>query len=1405
MKSLEDLNNKAGSDLQEFTDFRASNVVWDIKNYQTNYAVNQDENTYISLPFPLRILEIVNYQTANVRLEFDFSNTTGNIDFDKSWPSWATVTETNRVVTVSGFQHNLHFNELYNLNQRVRLNGYFGTASVTVKFLYVRSGVNDQRPWTLNLNIDQVLNLTSPQPLVFYGIATPGSALQSISAPFVQDPANLGVNWRMEIEPSISAGFDQLSVPNTSGATVVYNSTTKTLTIEGTQLQVNEELAGLTGRFGVAEEDFDLTFNLTDIFDDSTAGLVTDLKVTRYRTATTGLELNRQWQFNDTNDESLEKPFRDGQVRLFAPAGASVELTVSVPNNAFRYYQDLNTLTYSLETTSHTFVGFSIAQLQTIISGLWYKASQTYAGEIEWVFTIKHSVNSVQTTVMNQYLYDMAGQYVIWDGITAGNTGTMTAPTIGGGPYYEGDVILGSNITWNGNNIVSIQNPNEANIVLTFDLAYLRNLDPTVWGDATGLILEWDNIPAGIVVNRTANNRYRVTGIDTPSDFDAMRNPTRIRTPNDLVADQTTLNVGIFAQITWIGGRQRNWTYTLQVLSEREFDQTLWETNDPNSPIHPGPLLGDQTVGAANEFVVDAIAFPRGYQNGDLPGPQIQDEGTLNPIYNVSIVPDKPDTISNISTTSNFSGLTFNNASKISSVSGSKSTVNDILSKLTVSFDMIHFEDQMVRYYLSNNLTDETDECYVWLESSGWDPVFRWDRVMSISPSISENNILKTDPIVFDETLEHAYIGSRNINDNNSPIWNPGTLTIGLYDSTYLTSLTVQNPVDFTVITDQMGNTSGYPNNIDGDIFVPNTVNFIYEDQGVVNPIDDLVSYDYISAGDLIYRADSTTVSQGSRLFTPTYFSPSQFFNENIGDIDGYVTFRNDPPALGYTTNGLEYHVRDSDDNGWIVLHEPTHYGNCISSNSNDTKIAISHAGEVYTDGIYFDEYYYGVEFTGVPGAVGSTTTGNFINTEWGDYFYATDDYTVRQNTYQGRHFGCVYIYTDQDTLHQVSATRPLPIQKIYPPVSDQPGDPLAAVGNYLLFGEYSNISPDGNRLVITCPGWQSGNVDGVSLKGAYTYTWNSISEQFVFDAVNAAVNIIDPQWNENGTRLVGEDRDDPTKLRIYLRNSNGSLSLNETLPLPASRPFRWDYSPVSETIVIAQTDGTVDVYEINQSISDYNKTQELNKGAVQNNTEIQISHDGLIVIWKIQGYNLSTDSGNNFTGWGTAVFYRSSVLTQFNSSINQQENRVDQLNGAEYNLIDFSTPPVGRSSDPTDYRNVNGAVFPLGNRLTITDRVAAPELASVDFPNRTATFTTGTNQTATFLLNGNQPDTHTEFRIEYTPDDSSNSVIRNYKYWWASVGPRDYIRQEWFLNALVDGTSPVRLNDITGGTEADL
>ncbi len=1405
MKSLTDLNSKAENDLQEFSDERTGKIIWDRTQYDTVFDVVQDENEYIGLNIPLRLTEIVNYQQTQLKLEIDLSDTTGEVQFEYDFPSWATVDVVGRVYTISGFRHINDFNELYDLNQRFRLAGYFGnTDTISIRFHYLVQSTPAERPWTLDLDITEVLNMTSPPASQLYGIQMVTDSLVSITPPIVSDPGNIGVDFRMEIAASETGVLQTISIPQTSGATTVINSSDKTVLIEGTVAQINTELAGLQVRFGEVEVDFDLVFELTDVFEDSSAGLVSDLKVTRFTSITTDLEIFRQYIYDDSlSNPDLEKPFRDGRFAINADSG--VTLTISVPNNAFRYLSNISPEIYSLDTTSVTLSGLQPSDLELIVAGLRYIAPQTYAGAVEWDFTI--IVDGV--TLLDAYRYDMAGNYVVWDSIGTVVGASFTAN------ITEGDEVNSTdypNFVWGGGgsgtiDIAAINNPAEANIVITWDLAHSDTIPN--YGSTLDWELHWDNIPAGVSVTKTTNNKYRVVGIDSVSDWDAMKHPTRATMPNDASGD-----FSILGTITYTPDRTKTMTMRFNVTEEREFGIVAdwWRTTD-----------GENRSGQYG-YSVSFLNYTRGYTGGELPTVTVVDIGQDNPTYTVTITPDKPNSVDDINAGGTLGGsVLFNDGSKSLTIIGSKAQVNDHLANITIDMSINSMEHGYLRYAVQNNVNSETDECAVYLGAGQYDPVFSFD-CSDLSPS--GINQPWTSPITFDTADMTPAIAP----PTNDP--QPGdSLVLSLYNTTFLTSVELDLEIFFD---DLKGFSSTYssanslydvhpfrhPVTWTFNIIAANAYEYIQSHNGdntyhYIAPYDqsafirEFQPHGEFSSGNI--RVDQKRVEDiesfgrvddTHRIFHQTNYYPKNFYSTTENDYVGYGFQSGNTTQYEDPNNGVKYGVAEDgyavtqpDGNGWIIRHEPEHYGHCISANSDTSRIAISHAGEVYTGGIYGDRYFYGLEYSGIPGLIGSTLLGTF-GTEWGDFgsigldsqrdALGQSNYVEQfSNDYRATHTGVVYIYDDStdyytDTNGVKYAT---PIQKIYPPVSDSSGDPIAAAGNHLLFGEYSAMSLDGNRLAITCPGWQSGNVDGVSLKGVYTYTFNNVTSEYDLDAVLNNTALINPEWDNTGNILVGQDRDDITKLRIYSRNSNGSLSLLESLPITSTYVNNWDFSPVSRTIVISNADGTIDVYEINNSTLDYSKTQEFSKGASESRGEVQISTDGLMIVWKVNGFSNSDDSANDWSGYGQFVIYRSSITDQFSSALNNTISGTTVINGVEHtNSLDIAgyTSNVNRSYYPytnvTDHQSYYGAVFPLGNRWTWS-AIFAPPNAGTNLTGNTATIVWqpsddvteyGTNSTVKFNVDraGMGDYEFLEVKLVWTPADSSVSVTRNIKYY---------------------------------------
>jgi len=1454
MKSLTDLNSKAENDLQEFGDERTGKVMWDRTQYDTVFDVVQDENEYIGLNIPLRLTEIVNYQQTQLKLEIDLSSTTGEVQFEKDFPSWATVTEVGRVYTISGFRHINDFNELYNLDQRFRLAGYFGnTDTIGIRFHYLIQSTPAERPWTLDLDITEVLNMTSPPASQLYGIQMPNDSLVSITPPIVSDPGNIGVDFRMEISASEVGVLQTIFIPQTSGATTVINSSDKTVLIEGTVAQINTELAGLQVRFGEVEVDFDLVFELTDVFEDSSAGLISDLKVTRFTSITTDLEISRQYIYDDSLlNPSLEKPFRDGRFTINATSG--VTLTISVPNNAFRYLTNISPEVYSLDTTSVTLSGITPDDLETIVDNLRYIAPQTYAGDIEWDFTL--TVDG--TTYLNAYRYDMAGNYVVWDGVGSGVGASFTANIIEGAEVNSTDYpafVWGSNGGTSTIDIVAINNPSEANILITWDLAYSDTVPN--YGSTLDWELHWDNLPSGVSVTKTLNNKYRVVGIDSVSDWDAVKHPDRATMPNDASGDFI-----IKGTVTYTPDRTKEMTMRFSVNEEREFgiQADWWTTTD-----------GEERSGNY-EYSVSFLNYTRGYTGGEIPTVTVIDIGQDNPTYTVTITPDKPNSVDDIHAGGSLGGsVLFNDASKTLTIIGSKAQVNDHLANITIDMSINSMEHGYLRYAVQNNVNTETDACAVYLGGTAYDPVFSFDCTTTDTNTL--NNIFN---------IEYFEIKTSDMEQLGTSPSAGDSLILSLYNTTHLTSVTMEREIFFD---DNKGFSSSYSSaNSITDVHpfrhpVHWTFNYIasnaYEyiqSHNQDNTYHYIAPYDqgafireFQPHGDSTYestiRVEEKLVSDIEyfgrvddvhRIYHQTNYYPKNYYSTTEADYVGYGVPSSQNPRYKDPSNNVTYAVAEDeyngttspDGNGWIIRHEPEHFGHCITTNSDTSKIAISHAGEVYTAGIYGDRYFYGSEYSGIPGQIGATYIGEY-GVEWGDFgslrtslernSLGQSNYVEQfNNDYRATHAGVVYIYDDttnyytetNDAYTTNGATYATPIQKIYPPISDSSGDPIAPAGNHLLFGEYNAMSLDGNRLAITCPGWQSGNVDGVSLKGVYTYTFNNVTNEYDLDAVLNGTALIKPEWDDTGNILVGQDRDDITKLRIYSRNSNGSLSLLESLNLTSTYVNNWDFSPVSRTIVISNADGTIDVYEINNSTLDYSKTQEFSKGASDTRGEVQISTDGLMIVWKVNGFSNSDDSANDWAGFGQFIIFRDSVSEEFESGLNNSIAGVTVVNGVEHtNSLDIAAyiNNANRAYYPytnsTDHQSYYGAVFPLGNRWTWS-AIFAPPNAGSGISNNTATIVWqpsdevneyGTNTTVKFNVDtSNIADYElVELRLEYTPSDSSTSVVRNKAYAHSKPFPYTDNTFIWYHDlppAYSEGDTPAWSEGyLSGGTPGNI
>jgi hypothetical protein len=242
MNSLEELNQFSQTEI-EFTDQRQADVIFN-KPSPNNSTLTVLEGQSVNVPNGIDIIQIINYEYANVSLTVDVSDIPGAT---VSWPvipSVCTVTNPSTgVYKISGIRSVSIWNQVKNPNLNLD-NVFFGFGLVIAFIEYFREaelGITKSKTWQIGTTVVEVEALSIPTAFVY----STSSETAFTGVPNIIDEGNVvGTQWTLTMTPTSLRSVSALSTTGTGG-TFNYNSTTDVVTITGTKEQINNRLNGL--------------------------------------------------------------------------------------------------------------------------------------------------------------------------------------------------------------------------------------------------------------------------------------------------------------------------------------------------------------------------------------------------------------------------------------------------------------------------------------------------------------------------------------------------------------------------------------------------------------------------------------------------------------------------------------------------------------------------------------------------------------------------------------------------------------------------------------------------------------------------------------------------------------------------------------------------------------------------------------------------------------------------------------------------------------------------------------------------------------------------------------------------------------------------------------------------------
>jgi hypothetical protein len=273
--------------------------------------------------------------------------------------------------------------------------------------------------------------------------------------------------------------------------------------------------------------------------------------------------------------------------------------------------------------------------------------SASYESNIVLVYSASTDINS-ETSTKTQTLVKLAD--VTFDTLSPTS---RTASTTEGGTFIQP---VAANLTF--------INENDSPLP-----SYIIDLT-----NAPGSTVTWYSpLPSGVTASSPSANVYKLSGIDTVAKWELIKAPT-INLNN-----YTTGTFNCTASIGYNQSSLLSWTTAVTV--------------SPDVSLLTG---------------VSSMTFYSGTSQSVTGYPQLVDTGSQTPTYTVAISSSIPNFIDLLSSAGTGGTTTFNNSTKVLTITGTKAQVNSHLSLLSISYNNNSYGNFNLVYSASNNLNPET-------------------------------------------------------------------------------------------------------------------------------------------------------------------------------------------------------------------------------------------------------------------------------------------------------------------------------------------------------------------------------------------------------------------------------------------------------------------------------------------------------------------------------------------------------------------------------------------------------------------------------------------------------------------------------------------------------------------------
>jgi hypothetical protein len=837
MNSIYDLNHR--SRVVDYSDDRATGVFFDRATAQ-NKVVSVLEGQTFTVPEGIRITSIVNYESADVTVTFDFTNidNLGDELFSVTWgstPVHLTLDDSTPGIYIwSGLRDAYDWTQLVNATVQLP-NDYNGTTSFTVRIDYLSTYFKE---YTVTLNVANVSEWSTYDPDDFWFDTGVNSIL---TAPYLGDIGNPIANWTVTVYPNNYTYITLLSTSG-SGGTSTWDPELLNLTLTGTNTEINSHLATLQlTTNGDVNTDFVLNYLAQGVVNGETDLTSQAIRCTliRYLGPVRGnVDYTEETTKSISNGPLITDVDYDGSgtyTLLVTPSIAAYVKTLSSSgtggttnfNNSTKILTLTGTRTQvnshinaiSMLTASDVNSNFNLnyyvttAQSGNLVGGKNQTVLGTNTAEVSNIGDTRSFVNGTTTSLFSTNTPQITDTDTA-TGITYTITLVSSIGILGGG--------AGGNdtTTWTYTGTKTQVNNQFSQITLTTNasawqdgtISYTQakfintvyfNTQVTTTITLQGPRVAFDPTTA---VNQTINT--------TEGSTFAVPNGTNIVGVNDYAVTAPTYTIDLTnctgATLTWpsVGGTTTSIPSTGIYRISGIPTVTVWNqiknptVNLPNDYYGTfnfsatvnwtggGSQSWNVTTNITDVYPLSTVNNFNYYSGGaaqTITGtPQLVDTGNTSPTWTVSVTPSR--IIPGM--TMSVSGGSFNATTKVLTITGTISQINARLTAISLTSPATYDLDYTLSYYATNNLNAETgirvqsltSNNYTVLAATRGTPTYQTNTAVSIA----------SGPLITDTSA--TGLGSYTLTIVPNPTVSTATISSTATGSWTKSSITVTEP-----------------------------------------------------------------------------------------------------------------------------------------------------------------------------------------------------------------------------------------------------------------------------------------------------------------------------------------------------------------------------------------------------------------------------------------------------------------------------------------------------------------------------------------------------------------------------------------------------------------------------------